>query len=470
MDHGGPVGSDEPAPTGATPDGVTAEPASAPAVEEPPAGPGTEGRRRRRWPLWTALVAVLLTLSVGVPVVLLAGGASDVEVGEPATAASPTENPTTAAARQVAERITAQLDKQAAALLGGDRSAFAAIAATGVRPELRRRFDALKALRVVHWQGRPSGLPTSAGRAGEWRVSIEFQYCFVVRNCQPSPVVVETRWRDGAEPRLLTLLKSKSSAVVNGRYNGQPGVLPWEVSKLAVLVGKRVMVASTPAHRDRLPGLLKRAEAAAKVADGYVVTGAPPDLYRVFYAGPKEWERWYGGDQPEWGAGYAVNVGGGHHEVVLAPETLDYGPGLDELLRHELAHTASLPDKDYWDNSAWWLIEGLAEHAGADGRSVARYEGLVPTRRLVRGDWDGKLDKLIPADDAPHEEVTGNYGIAYLAFRHLVDRFGEERAFAFFKAVVYDLRLPAQTTEEIFGQSWASLRKECVAYVRKAVR
>ncbi|MFD1080006.1 gluzincin family metallopeptidase [Micromonospora andamanensis] len=469
MNHGGPAGDDQPVPTGAAPNEPTAEAARSPEVATPPTG-AVPQRRRRRWPLWAAVVAVVLTLSVGVPVALLTGRVSDVEVGEPATAASPTENPTTVAARQVAERITAQLDKQAAALLSGDRSGFAAIASPTVRPDLRRRFDALKALRVTHWQGRPSGLPTSAGRAGEWRVPIEFQYCFVVPTCQPSPMVVETRWRDGAEPRLLTLPKSKSSAYVNGRFNGQPGVLPWEVSKLAVLVGKRVMVASTPAHRNRLPGLLKRAEAAAKVADTYAVTGTPPDLYRVFYAGPKEWERWYGGDQPEWGAGYAVNVGGGHHEVVLAPETLGYGPVLDELLRHELAHAASLPDKNYWDDSAWWLIEGLAEYAGADGQPVARYEGLVPTRRLVKGDWDGKLDKLLPAGDAPDEQVAGHYGIAYLAFRHLVDRFGEERAFAFFKAVVYDLRLPAQTTEEIFRESWASLRKECVAYIRKAVR
>ncbi|WP_155214489.1 hypothetical protein [Micromonospora sp. CP22] len=467
MNEGAPAGDDHPAVTSP----AAQEAALPPTTVMPDADPVPERRPRRRWPLWAAVVAVVLALGVGVPAALLNGRLSDAKVGEPAVAASPTENPTTIAARQVAERITAQLDKQAAALLDGDRSGFAAIAAPAVRPDLRRRFAALRALRVTRWQGRPSGLPTSAGRPGQWRVQIEFQYCFVAPNCQPSPMVVETRWRDGAQPRLLALSKSKSSPYVNGRFNGQPGALPWEISKLAVVVGKRVMVASTPDHRNRLPGLLKRAEAAAKVADTYVVDGTPPDMYRVFYAGPKEWKRWYGGDQPEWGAGAAINTGGGHYEVILAPETLDYyGPALDELLRHELAHAASLPDKSYWDDSAWWLIEGLAEHAGADGQPVSRYDGLAPTRRLVTGDWDGKLDGLLPDDDTPDRKVTGSYGIAYLAFRHLVDRFGEEQAFAFFKAVVYDLRRPEQTTEEIFGESWSSLRKECVAYIRKAVR
>ncbi|MBX7265094.1 hypothetical protein KIF24_02805 [Micromonospora sp. Llam7] len=428
-------------------------------------------RPRRRWPLWAALVAAVLTLSGGIPAVLRAGGLSDGEVGEPATAASPTENPTTIAARQVAERISAQLDEQAAALLSGDRSGFLGIADPAARGDLRQRFAALRALRVTRWEARPSGLPTTAGKAGEWRLAVEFQYCFMVPDCRPSPLIVETRWRDGAEPRLLAFGRSKTAPSIGDRANGQPGSLPWEVSELATKTGKRTIVAAPPAYRHRLPGLLKRAEAAARVADEYAVTGVTPDRYRIFYAGPKEWKRWYGGDRPEWSAGYAINVGGGHYEVVLAPDSFDYGPGLDEVLRHELAHAATLPEKrDYSDGSTWWLVEGLAELAAVDGQPVARYAGLSDTRRLVKGDWDGKLDTIAPGEDTSDKAVTGSYGIAYLAARYFLDRFGAERLLAFAKVVLHDRRIPRQTSEEIFDETWASLHKECVAYIRSAVR
>lgn len=448
-------------------------PTDATAGETVPAAAAVpDRRRRRRWPLWSALVAVVLLLAGGVPAVLLADRLRGGNVGTPATAASPSENPTTIAARQVAERITAQLDRQAAALLGGDRSGFLAVAeAAAVRTDLRRRFASLRALRVTQWEARANGLPTSAGKAGEWRLAVEFRYCFVVPDCNPSPLIVDTRWRDGAEPRLLSLGKSKTAPSYGDRANGQPGSLPWEVSELVSKVGRRTVVATVPAYRHRLPGLLKRAEAAAKVADGYAVSGAAPDRYRIFYAGQQEWKRWYGGDHPEWSAGYAINVGGGHYEIALAPDSFDYGTGLDSVLRHELAHAASLPQKrDYSDDSTWWLVEGVAELAAVDGQSVARYEGLDSARRLVKGDWDGKLDSLIPDEDTSDDQVTGSYGIAYLAAQYLIDRFGEERLFAFVKAVVHDRRVPAQTSEEIFDESWASLHKKCVAYIRAAVR
>ncbi|PZF98191.1 hypothetical protein C1I93_09595 [Micromonospora endophytica] len=428
----------------------------------PVAGP----KRRRVW-RWALPVVVVLLLAGAVPVALVATGAADAET--PAEAAAPTENPTTVAARQVSERITAQLDRQATALLAGDRAGFLAIADRKVHSELRRRFAGLQELRVTRWEGRPNGLPTPAGSPGEWRLSVEFHYCFVVPDCRPSPLLVNTRWRDGAEPRLIELAKSTATPQVGGRVRAQAGTLPWEVSKLAAAVGKRTIVGTTPAYRDRLPELLRRAEAAARVADEYVVDGAVPDRYRIFYAGPKEWQRWYGGDQPEWGAGYAVNVGGGHYDVVLGPDSFNNRAYLDVMLRHELVHAVSLPDNSYWDDSVWWLIEGLAEHAGADGVPVARYDGLIPTRKLVKGDWNGKLDSLIPAEDASAEEATGSYGISYLAVRYLLDRFGERKVLAFVKAVVHDLRVPRQVSEEVFGKPWGKLQGDCAKYIRRAV-
>lgn len=410
------------------------------------------GEWSRRWALWTALVAVVTLLACGLPVALAVGGHQ-----RPGAAVPAADDPATVVARQLAERVAAQLNRQSAALLRGDRAGWLAVAEPAVHADLRRRFAALRALRVAGWQARPDGLPTPVeGRPGEWRLMIEFRYCFAVPDCRTSPVLAATRWRDGNRPRLLAVEPSASTA---------GGTRPWEVSELVVAVGERTVVATTPALRKRLPDLLARAEAAARTADAYAVDGRVPDRYRIFYAGQVEWQRWYGGGRPQWTAGYAVTVGGGHHEVVLNAESLA-GGGLDDLLRHELTHAATLPAGGYPDARTWWLVEGLAEYAGVDGRPVGRYEGLVDARRLVTGDWSGRLDHLAPAHDAPADRVAGSYGLSYLAVQHLVDRFGPGRLLDFFRVVVHDGRSFDEAADEVFDTPWSALHDECVAYAR----
>ncbi|MCI4062914.1 hypothetical protein MRQ36_10150 [Micromonospora sp. R77] len=285
-------------------------------------------------------------------------------------------------------------------------------------------------------------------------------YCFVVPECTPATVVIGTRWREaGEQPRLLAFDESRAAPA---------GARPWEVSDLAVAFGKRTVVATTPALRARLPALLTQAETAAKVADLYAVGTAPPDRYLVFYAGRDEWSRWYGGGRPAWTAGYAVGVGGGHHDVVLNAASLT-SAGADDLLRHELTHAASLPDRGYSGRANWWLVEGLAEYAGADGQPVRRYEGLAEVRKLVGSGWNGRLDGLAPPDNAADDRVGGSYGIGYLAVRHLVDRYGEQRLLDFFRAVIHDRDPVEQASERVFGEQWSTLHDDCVAYVRGVV-
>ncbi|MER5704181.1 hypothetical protein ABT023_19885 [Micromonospora sp. NPDC002296] len=423
-----------------------------------------EPRRRKPWPLLVALGVVLLLLTCGLPAVLLVGvlheaaGRSVVGRLGPAAAA----DPATLAAGQLGERIAVQLDRQATALLGGDRAGFLAVAEPAARPALTRRYDALRALRVTVWRPEQTGLPTLVpGRPDEWRIMVRFQYCLVVPGCRPSPVLINTRWRDAAGAPLLVAMEESRSV--------ETGTRPWEVSELVVAVGPRTVVATTPALRGKLPGLLRQAEAAARAADGYAVGGAPPDRYRVFYAGRAEWLSWYGGGRPTWTGGYAVTVGGGHYEVVLNADGLS-ATGADDLLRHELTHAASLPERGYPGTSTWWLVEGIAEYAGTGATPVGRYEGLAEVRKMLApgGGWNGRLDDLAPADDAPAQRVGGSYGVSYLAVRHLVDRFGEQRVLAFFRAVVHDRRTPEKASVQAFGEFWTGLHDECVGYARSA--
>lgn len=405
-------------------------------------------------------MVVVLLLGCGLPAALVVGVIR--ETGARPTVSrvgtSTADDPATAVARGLSDRITAQLQRQSAALLGGDRAGFLAVADPAAHNDLRRRFAALRELKVTGWRAEPSGLPVPIiGKPGEWRLLVRFQYCFVTPNCRPSPVLIGTRWREnGDQPRMVAMEESKSV---------ETGTRPWEISDLAVAIGPRTIVATTPALRGKLPGLLAQAEAAATVADGYAVTGSPPDRYRIFYAGRTEWQRWYGGERPEWTGGYAVTVGGGHHEVVLNAEGLS-NSGTDDLLRHELTHAASLPERGYPGKLTWWLVEGLAEFAGAGGQAVDRYEGIADVRKMIRGGWDGKLEAVNPADDASAERVAASYGIGYLAVRHLVDRYGPLRLLTFFKTVVHDGRTIDAASEKAFGEQWSTLHDECVAYIR----
>ncbi|MFV2108452.1 MULTISPECIES: hypothetical protein [unclassified Micromonospora] len=483
----------------------------------------------RRWSLWPVLGIVATVLLCAVPVVGAVALIDRLPSPEPPVI-EPTATPQTgppaspvpgdppaAVQAWLRTQINALLDQQAAALIAGNERGFLAVAEPGsaAHDDLARQFQTLRAMQVTTWRPSVSTLPvefdptasatpTSAATGSaaptattttaptamatvtaaptatapvtagpppsptapsptgtEWRLLVSYQHCFVAPSCETSEVVVGQRWStEGGRLRLVAVEPSLTL---------QDGPRPWEVSELVVATGNRTLVATTPQYRDLLPDLLRDAEEAAAVADRYAVSGAAPDRYRVFYAGADEWGSWYGGNRPDWTAGYAVAVGGGHYEIVLNGTNLRDVVRPD-LLRHELTHAASLPDGGNRERAAWWLIEGLAEHAAAGGRPVVRYEGLDDVRRLVlEQDWQGPLSSVEPTADAEDWQVGAGYGVGYLAVRHLVDRFGEERTLAFFRSVVHDGVGLDEAARTQFGEAWEGLQEACVDYVRRAV-
>ncbi|MFC7547323.1 hypothetical protein [Plantactinospora sp. GCM10030261] len=432
---------------------------------DPPSPPAARASLRRRW-LILGLAALLLLCAtpIGLTVAFadrLTGRAAGTSDDQPAPSPRPGDPPAATAA-WLRDRLPELLDRQSAALLRGDQAGFLSIAdpegpAAGT---LKRQYGALRALGVAVWRAEVGEDPTPVPDSPrQWRLLVTYQHCFAVPNCAPSPVPMLTRWLDNSpEPRLVA---------VEPVVAGAKGPRPWQVSDLIAVSGERTLVATTPALRGRLPDLLARAERAALVADRYAVDGTPPDRYRIFYAGKDEWDRWYGGQLPTWTAGYALAIGGGYHEVVLnAAELADQRSDVDALLRHEMSHAASLPDRDRVGTESWWLIEGVAEHAAANGRAPSRYPGLPDVRRLVGPDWDGRLGDLEPTDDAADWQVSGSYGIGYLAVRHLVDRFGERSVLDFFAAVVHRGRSLDDAARQVFGGAWAPIEADCVAYLR----
>ncbi|WP_233604365.1 basic secretory family protein [Micromonospora sp. HM5-17] len=445
---------------------VTAVPVTA--YPLPGYGPSGAVRRPRRdarlWP-WVSLGMVLALLCCGAPVV---GGvlAFDRFAPAPGTGAgsgapSPKPgDPPTVERDWLGERVTELLARQASALLAGDESGYLAVAEPNspMARDLRRQFRTLRAMKVTRWQPEMRGKLVRLHEPGEWRSEIRIRHCFVLPECEPIEISLGLRWRNAAGQLRLINVEEPAG------YGDRPR--PWETDELVASVGERVLVAAPRAFRDRLPELLREGEQAARVADRYAADGSPPDRYRIFYAGPNEWNRWYGGDRAEWTAGYAVSLGAGQYDVVLNSTSLrdgDHG----ELLRHELTHAASLSGTTRTDGDAWWLVEGLAENAAAAGRPVSRYASLPLVERLVDGGWNGELDDVMPTGNAPDWRVGAAYGVGFLAVRHLTDRFGEAQVLRFFALVVHDGRSEEDAAREAFGADWSTLHDECVAYVRK---
>jgi hypothetical protein len=411
----------------------------------------------------SAAVLVFCVAPVGAAAAL--GGLS--RLGSPADAGPPPVpspgpgDPESATRDWMRQRITAALDRQAQALLRGDEAGFLAVAAdTGtVRDDLRRQFRSLRTLRVAVWRPEIKADPVRApGATRQWRQPVDFRYCFTTVSCTPVAVTVFGQWRDTpAGPRLVAVEPSAASV---------SGPRPWEVSELVTVTGARTLVATTPEFRDRLPGLLVEAERAAVVADRFAVDGSPPSRYLIFYAGRAEWARWYGGTNAEQVDGFKISLGGDPDDVVINAAVVTPAD-LPEVLRHELTHAASLPPGTDLGDDTWWLVEGEAEYAGTAGRELTTYTRTEEVRQLLDGGWKGPLSEVGDTTGAQPWRVSAYYGVGYLAFRRLAERYGETAALGFLKAVLHDRRSLDTASETVFGQRWDTVEADCLAYIRQ---
>lgn len=358
--------------------------------------------------------------------------------------------------------ITDRLAAQSTALLKGDQAGYLGVAepaATGLRDELRLRYGSLRALRVASFTQRVAGLRAVDTAQTRWQADVTISVCFVAAPCAPQRVQLSTRWASSAGRVTMTELKD------SGRDSNGPR--PWEMSTLTARTGARTLVAASRTFANRLPRLQSLAERAAAVADRFSI-GTRPDRYIIFFGTSREVESWYGGDVPEWSIGYALPSG---------PTTLDVAVRLDDIetdfvddvLRHELTHVATLSGGDTTTAGFFWLVEGVAEYAMESGRPVERYPDLDSVRRYLRDKrWDGRLENVEPRASTPNSQVAAFYGIGYLASRRLGDRYGQERLLKFFRLVIHDGRPVDAASRAAFGAAWSAVSADCVRFVRRA--
>jgi hypothetical protein len=286
-------------------------------------------------------------------------------------------------------------------------------------------------------------------------------YCFGPATCPVVRLPIRTEWTFKAD--VLRIVAVTPSAA---EWNGPR---PWEVADLQVRTGSRVVLAATKNNAWRLADAVRSADGAAQVADMFAKWHEPPSKYVIFLAGPSEWKTWFGHEQPDWAAAWAVPVGNQTTEVVVRTDSVRQST-LEGLLSHELTHVTSLAgERAGLSRNTWWLVEGIADYAEFLGKPVRQYDALAPTRTYVHGAWTGNVAVPAPDADASIDEAAAHYGVAFLAVRRIADRYGQAKMISFFGAVVHEDKTLEAAATSTLGASWASVSADCAKFVRSSV-
>jgi hypothetical protein len=402
----------------------------------PPAPP--EPRRPpRRW--------LRLLVAAGVPVVLIAALYLTVGTDAKPAVATPSATPdppqrSKSPAEAKADLINAGLAAQGQALLGGDLDGYLAHVDAALHGEFTQRFHSLRALRVARWTAQVGRMPLDDD--DRWNVNVRLRYCLGDPDCVPAELVLPSTW---------TVRDGRAVATTFQRT-----VLPWDLTALQGVAGRRVVVAAPAALAGQLQQALEAADQAADIADRFARWGPAPKRYVVYLAGPEQWRTWWNGwdDSVD---GYAMGTYG-----VAVQARQD---GLVNLLAHEFTHVVSLGDENAPDR-LWWLAEGLAEYVADRDGSWTR-DRLPSVRRYVRaGRWDGTVTLEGMPAGASDEDRRARYGLALLTVTCLARRFGEDRMLAFFGAVVREWSDPETVAPTVFGTEWAPVAAGCAAEIR----
>ncbi|GAA3220676.1 hypothetical protein GCM10010532_050490 [Dactylosporangium siamense] len=363
-----------------------------------------------------------------------------------AVAASPTAEPsrsrTPAEVKQ--DLIDAGLAAQSQALLGGDLAAYLSFVDAPLHPEFTQRFHSLRALRVARWTAKVLIMPLDPD--DKWTVKVTVRYCLGDADCVPAEMVLPSTW---------TVRDGRAVATTFQRT-----VLPWDLTALEAVAGRRVIVAAPAALAGQLRQTLEAADRAADLADRYARWDPPPKRYVVYIAGPEQWRTWWNG-RTDYTDGYAY---GPYGVAVKADQD-----GLTNLLTHEFTHVVSISDQ-YGGARDWWLTEGLAEYVADRDGSWTR-DRLPFVRRYLRaGRWDGAVTLAGVPNGASKDDSVARYGLALLTVTCLANRFGEDKMLAFFTSVVREAQEPEQAAPTVFGTDWAPVAGACAAEIRGKVK
>lgn len=348
-----------------------------------------------------------------------------------ATEVTPTPEETLPVPPNLVKTFTGLLNKRAAAVLVGDRSAFLTVLDQSEDLQVTQNdyFDNLIQLPLEQFG---YGLRRrSLVRKGN-TYSVVVDLTTQLRGFDAVPVVSQFRFQfsaKGAKKRRFVL-----SSVVDPEWEKDNQIVrqPWEARPILVRTA---------------PGVLGIFDAGTVAKSASVVQSVSRGITDVSGSVPLEWSRSVvlyslsdtayqaglgevpGGD-PERLDGLAVPIAAGPSgpaseqiaavRFVLNARMLDATrPELDRLVRHELTHVA-LGERD--DEVPLWLSEGVAEYVSV--RPMAPESRRI-TPLAVTDAEAGRITDLATDDDFNGNQQARNYAVSWFACEFIAATYGE---------------------------------------------
>ncbi|MGY1453915.1 peptidase MA family metallohydrolase [Streptomyces sp. SS8] len=379
--------------------------------------------------------------------------------------------------------LQAVLDRQAEAVLTGDREAYLATVdprADGYRKAQRTVFGNLARLPIDHWSYRVTDtgedafpLPADGG-AGPRRIAVRAELRYRIEGYDPAPV---------RDVEYLTLTEREGRWYVSsdgdgdGGSGGRRGTQQlWEQGEMTLVRGERSLVLGVGRPEFDLRALAEDADRAVPGADEAWPRDWPR---RVLVQAPATLERMAGllGGPPSSYRGIAaVTTGeaGGRsaapaERIVVNPEAywLLGEEGRRIVMTHEVTHVAT---REHTTGSTpLWLSEGFADWAAYRGvdRSPARIAPLLTD--AVR---DGEVPRRLPTDEefafaGDADRLARSYESGWLLCRMVAQRWGEEKLVELYLAVGGSGGDMDPVVREVLGTGMDGLTERWREYVRR---
>ncbi|MFB8211374.1 MULTISPECIES: hypothetical protein [unclassified Streptomyces] len=333
--------------------------------------------------------------------------------------------------------VRATLDRRAAAVLAHDPAAYAAAVdpdATALRTAQRREIARLADVPLGSWAYRLTHLTPH----GADRVTADVTLGYRIAGYDSAPVSVDRvvdLARDPADGRWYV--------TADRAADGSAGQL-WEQGDIEVVHGKHSLVLGVGRTRDELDAIAATADEAVPA-----VSAAWPERWagRVVVLVPDsvtEMGRLLGSPASNYKGIAAVTTGetGGTGKapadrVIVNPEAyaLLGGFGQRVVLTHETAHVATR--KRTSSATPTWLSEGFADWAAYRDQDRTAEEIAPELADAVRA---GDVPAGLPEDEdfafaGEADRLAQAYEGGWLACELIADRWGEEKLFAFYRAV-----------------------------------
>jgi hypothetical protein len=342
--------------------------------------------------------------------------------------------------------LQAVLDRQAEAVLTGDREAYLATVdprADGYRDSQRTVFGNLARLPFDHWSYRvtttgddafplPDGKGGDGRDAGPRRIAVRAELRYRVEGYDPVPVR-DVEYLTLTERKGRWYVSSDSDGAAGGRHGTQQ---LWEQGKVTVVRGERSLVLGVGRPEFDLRALADDADRAVPGVDAAWPRTWPR---RVLVQAPATLERMAGllGGPPSSYRGIAAvttgEVGGRGRtpaeRIVVNPEAywLLGEEGRRIVMTHEVTHVATRAHTT--ESTPLWLSEGFADWVGyRDTDRPSTRIAPVLTDAVRRGE----VPRRLPTDEdfdfaGDADRLARSYEGGWLLCRMVVARWGEER-------------------------------------------